>query len=300
MEEENFETAYSDEALIHLYNQVRMGNRTWPTNIWTSPYALKYAMTIIDYWVHNIMGWKTLNEAEAKYRPSLLEKHKVAEPVNIVLEPVFGSDWLSLEMLLSESMALYENRGWAKNITEPGERLEAAFNQVFRDIYGDPDVSETAMEKFNRFKGHLLRLWGALEKAEELEGIAREQAAYGFWQDKAIYREVRTRQSEVWFITTIDEQGEQGYIGEVNIHLDEEAPYCCIVLDQSLPPQSWRHVIWKCEHDLLGAAAVNAVYSVWHGKFVGEYYRCSECGELHPVNGDDFDSGELDNFDDLD
>ena len=53
------ETEYLDEEqVIALYNKVRTGKRTWPTEIWSSPAALQYAVTIFHYWIHNVMGWK--------------------------------------------------------------------------------------------------------------------------------------------------------------------------------------------------------------------------------------------------
>jgi len=53
------ETEYLDEEqVIALYNKVRTGKRTWPADIWSSPAALQYAVTIFDYWIHNVMGWR--------------------------------------------------------------------------------------------------------------------------------------------------------------------------------------------------------------------------------------------------
>ncbi len=46
-----------DEQVIALYNRVRTGRKTWPAGMWSSPAALQYAVTIFDYWIHNVMGW---------------------------------------------------------------------------------------------------------------------------------------------------------------------------------------------------------------------------------------------------
>ena len=61
------ETEYLDEEqVIALYNKVRTGKRTWPADIWSSPAALQYAVTIFDYWIHNVMGWKGWPDARGK------------------------------------------------------------------------------------------------------------------------------------------------------------------------------------------------------------------------------------------
>jgi len=72
------ETEYLDEEqVIALYNKVRTGKRTWPTGIWTSPAALQYAVTVFDYWIHNVMGWKAWPDARGKVTPALLEEHRL-------------------------------------------------------------------------------------------------------------------------------------------------------------------------------------------------------------------------------
>jgi len=71
------ETEYLDEEqVIALYNKVRTGKRTWPTGIWTSPAALQYAVTVFDYWIHNVMGWKGWPDARGKVTPALLEEFR--------------------------------------------------------------------------------------------------------------------------------------------------------------------------------------------------------------------------------
>src|SRR6202048_2358785 len=84
-----------DEEVIALYNKVRTGRKTWPADIWSSPAALQYAVTIFDYWIHNVMGWKSWPEARTRVNPVLLEEHRLADIVENVLVPEFGEDWLA-------------------------------------------------------------------------------------------------------------------------------------------------------------------------------------------------------------
>ena len=87
------ETEYLDEEqVIALYNKVRTGKKTWPTEIWSSPAALQYAVTIFDYWIHNVMGWKGWPDARGKVTPALLEEHRLADLVESVFVPEFGDD----------------------------------------------------------------------------------------------------------------------------------------------------------------------------------------------------------------
>src|ERR1051326_6132341 len=104
------ETEYLDEEqVISLYNKVRTGKKTWPTGIWSSPAALQYAVTIFDYWIHNVMGWKGWPEAKEKIRPALLEEPRLADIVENVLQPQFGDDCSEFEVVLNESMRLSED-----------------------------------------------------------------------------------------------------------------------------------------------------------------------------------------------
>jgi hypothetical protein len=40
-------------------------------------------------------------------------------------------------------------------------------------------------------------------------------------------------------------------------------------------------VIWKLEEEVLVEEPGVVSYSVWQKGFVGEFYRCADCGELH-------------------
>src|SRR5258707_12276957 len=103
------ETEYLDEEqVIALYNKVRTGKRTWPSGIWSSPAALQYAVTIFDYWIHNVMGWKGWPDARGKVTPALLEEHRLADLVESVFVPEVGDDWLEFEFVLNESQRMCE------------------------------------------------------------------------------------------------------------------------------------------------------------------------------------------------
>src|SRR2546430_5035049 len=121
------ETEYLDEEqVIALYNKVRRGKRTWPRGIGTPPAALQYAVTVFDYWIHNVMGWKGWPDARGKVTPALLEEHRLADLVESVFVPEFGDDWLDFEVVLNESMRLSEDESWAPDVADRQERVEAA------------------------------------------------------------------------------------------------------------------------------------------------------------------------------
>ena len=125
------ETEYLDEEqVISLYNKVRTGKKTWPTGIWSSPAALQYAVTVFDYWIHTVMGWKGWPDARGKVTPALLEEHRLADLVESVFVPEFGEDWLDFEVVLNESMRLSEDDSWAPDLSDRQERVEAAFEHA--------------------------------------------------------------------------------------------------------------------------------------------------------------------------
>ncbi len=53
------------------------------------------------------------------------------------------------------------------------------------------------------------------------------------------------------------------------------------MLDEQLPQGGWEQVIWRLEEEILVEEAGAVSYAVWHKGFVGEFYRCADCGELH-------------------
>src|SRR5437764_14096211 len=95
-----------EEQIIALYNKVRTGRRTWPPGIWSSPAALQYAVTIFDYWIHNVMGWKGWPDARSRVNPVLLEEQRLADIVDSVFVPELGEAWLDFEVGLHGSMRL--------------------------------------------------------------------------------------------------------------------------------------------------------------------------------------------------
>src|SRR5204862_490756 len=161
------ETEYLDEEqVIALYNKVRTGKRTWPTGIWTSPAALQYAVTVLDYWIHNVMGWKGWPDARGKVTPALLEEQRLVRS-------------------------------------------------------------------------------------------SRGQAA------------------EAWSIVNTDDERR----GEVVMVWGEPHPYCVVVLDEDVEAGGWEQVIYRLEQEILVEEPGVVSYAVWHKGFVGEYYRCADCGE---------------------
>src|SRR5258707_6656595 len=95
-----------DEEVMALYNKVRTGRKPWPADIWSSPAALQYAVTIFDYWIHNVMGWKSWPEARTRVNPVLLEEHRLADIVENLLVPEFREDWLDSDVVLTDSIRL--------------------------------------------------------------------------------------------------------------------------------------------------------------------------------------------------
>src|SRR5260370_12253006 len=151
------ETEYLDEEqVIALYNKVRTGTRTWPSGIWSSPAALQYGVTIFDYWIHNVMGWKSWPEARGKVTPALLEEHRLADLVESVFVPEFGDDWLDFEIVLNESMRLSEDEAWAPAVADRQERVESAFEHAFEQLIGSPKQQPKLLSTYHRFRNHLL------------------------------------------------------------------------------------------------------------------------------------------------
>src|SRR5205814_8432180 len=151
------ETEYLDEEqVISLYNKVRTVKKTWPTGIWSSPAALQYAVTVFDYWIHNVMGWKGWPEARGKVTPALLEEHRLADLVESVFVPEFGDDWLDFEVVLNESMRLSEDEAWGPEVTDRQERVEAAFEHAFEKLVGSPKQQPKLLPTYHRFRNHLL------------------------------------------------------------------------------------------------------------------------------------------------
>jgi hypothetical protein len=272
------ETEYlDDERVIALYNKVRRGQRSWPTGIWSSPAALQYAVTIFDYWIHNVMGWKGWPEARTKISPALLEEHRLADIVENVFVPEFGEDWLDFEVVLNESMRLSEDEHWAVDISDRQERVEAAFEHAFEQLVGSPNKEPRLLPTYHRFRNHLLRMWGAFQEAQAEHDKAEREAAERFWSGLRLIRSTRATTSEGWSIVNAEDER----MGEVSMVWGDPHPYCLIILDDQLPDGGWEQVIWKLEQEVLVEEPGVVSYSVWQKSFIGEFYRCADCGELH-------------------
>ena len=272
------ETEYlDDERVIALYNKVRRGQRTWPAGIWSSPAALQYAVTIFDYWIHNVMGWKNWPDARTRITPALLEEHRLADIVESVFVPELGEDWLDFEVVLNESMRLSEDEHWAADISDRQERVEAAFEHAFEQLMGSPNKEPRLLPTYHRFRNHLLRMWGAFQEAQAEHDKAEREAAERFWQGLRLIRATRGSMAEGWSIVNHEDER----MGEVSMVWGEPHPYCLIVLDDHLAEGGWEQVIWRLEQEVLVEEPGVVSYSVWQKGFVGEFYRCADCGELH-------------------
>jgi len=268
-----------DEQIIALYNRVRTGRRTWPEGIWSSPAALQYAVTVFDYWIHNVMGWKSWPDARGRVSAALLEEHRLADIVESVFVPEFGDDWLDFEVILNESMRLSEDETWAVDLSDRQERVEEAFEHSFENIIGSPKAQPRLLATYHRFRNHLLRMWGAFQEAQAEHDKAEREAAEHFWQGLHMVRASRGRTAENWSIVNAEEER----LGEVSVIWGDPHPYCLIVLDESLGGErgGFEQVIWKLEEEILVEEPGVISYSVWQKGFLGEYYRCADCGELH-------------------
>src|SRR5260370_8766708 len=166
------ETEYLDEEqVIALYNKVRTGKRTWPSGIWSSPAALQYAVTVFDYWIHNVMGWKSWPAARGKVTPALIEEHRLADLVESVFVPEFGDDWLDFEIVLNEGMRLSEGEAWAPDVADRQERVESAFDPAFKQLIGSPKHQPTLPPPSPPFRNPLLRLCSAVSEAQATPAI---------------------------------------------------------------------------------------------------------------------------------
>src|SRR5207245_1448723 len=282
------ETEYLDEEqVISLYNKVRTGKKTWPTGIWSSPAALQYAVTVFDYWIHNVMGWKGWPDARGKVTPALLEEHRLADLVESVFVPEFGDDWLDFEVVLNESMRLSEDEGWAPDVADRQERVEAAFEHAFEKLVGSPKQQPKLLPTYHRFRNHLLRMWSAFQEAQAEHDKAERESAERFWAQLRRVRSSRGQAAEAWSIVNADDERR----GEVVVVWGEPHPYCVVVLDDDIEVGGWEQVIYRLEQEILVEEPGVVSYAVWHKGFVGEYYRCADCGELHSQFDEDSSNG---------
>jgi hypothetical protein len=240
-------------------------------------------VTVFDYWIHNVMGWKGWPDARGKVNPVLLEEHRLAEIVDGVFVPEFGDDWLDFEVVLNESMRLSEDGEWALDLNDRQERVEAAFESTFEKLVGSPQSSPRLLATYHRFRNHLLRMWGAFQEAQAEHEKASREASERFWTGLRLIRSTRGHSGEGWSMVNQEEER----LGEISMIWGEPHPYCLIILDDQLAEGGWEQVIWRLEQEILVEDPAVVSYSVWQKGFLGEYYRCGDCGELHSQLDDD-------------
>jgi hypothetical protein len=174
-------------------------------------------------------------------------------------------------------MRLSEDEHWAVDISDRQERVEAAFEHAFEQLMGSPNKEPRLLPTYHRFRNHLLRMWGAFQEAQAEHDKAEREAAERFWQGLRLIRATRGSMGEGWSIVNHDDER----VGEISVLWGEPHPYCLIVLDDNLQEGGWEQVVWRLEQEVLVEEPGVVSYSVWQKGFVGEFYRCADCGELH-------------------
>src|SRR2546430_12547505 len=220
-------------------------------------------------------------------RPAFVfgEPHALVEH-NLEVQPVIAElghenrlddDWLDFEVVLNESMRLSEDEGWAPDVADRQERVEAAFEHAFEQLVGSPKQQAKLLPTYHRFRNHLLRMWSAFQEAQAEHDKAERESAEKFWTNLRLVRSTRGHQAEAWSIVNAEDERR----GEVTMVWGEPHPYCLVVLDPEIEAGSWEQVIYRLEQESLGEGAGGVRYAGWRKGFVGEFYRCADCGELH-------------------
>jgi hypothetical protein len=225
--------------------------------------------------------------------PVLLEEHRLADLVESVFVPEFGDDWLDFEIVLNESMRLSEDEAWAPDVADRQERVESAFEHAFEQLIGSPKQQPKLLATYHRFRNHLLRMWSAFQEAQAEHDKAERESAERFWAHLRLVRSTRAQAAEAWSIVNSEDERR----GEVTVVWGEPHPYCLVVLDDDIETGGWEQVIYRLEQEILVEEPGIVSYAVWHKGFVGEYYRCADCGELHSQF--DEDAGNELRLDDL-
>src|SRR5439155_1428645 len=163
---------------------------------------------VFDYWIHNVMGWKGWPDARGKITPALLEEHRLADLVESVFVPEFGDDWLDFEVVLNESMRLSEDEGWAPDVSDRQERVEAAFEHACEKLIGSPKQQPKLLPSYHRFRNHLLRMWSAFQEAQAEHDKAERESAERFWAHLRLVRSSRGQAAEAWSIVNADGERE--------------------------------------------------------------------------------------------
>jgi hypothetical protein len=153
---------------------------------------------------------------------------------------------------------------------------------------GSPKNQPKLLATYHRFRNHLLRMWGAFQEAQAEHDKAEREEAEKFWSELRLVRSSRGTAAENWSIVNRDDER----LGEISMVWAEPHPYCLIVLDEQVATGGWEQVVWRLEHEILVEEPGIVTYSVWQKRFVGEFYRCADCGELHSQFEED-PAGEL-------
>jgi len=142
---------------------------------------------------------------------------------------------------------------------------------------GSPKQQAKLLPTYHRFRNHLLRMWSAFQEAQAEHDKAERESAEKFWTNLRLVRSTRGHQAEAWSIVNAEDERR----GEVTMVWGEPHPYCLVVLDPEIEAGSWEQVIYRLEQEILVEEPGDVSYAVWHKGFVGEFYRCADCGELH-------------------
>jgi hypothetical protein len=120
-------------------------------------------------------------------------------------------------------------------------------------------------------------MWSAFQEAQAEHDKAERESAERFWAQLRLVRSTRGQGAEAWSIVNVEDERR----GEVTVIWGEPHPYCLVILDDDLEAGGWEQVIYRLEQEILVEEPGAVSYAVWHKGFVGEYYRCADCGELH-------------------
>src|SRR5436189_295916 len=158
-------------------------------------------------------------------------------------------------------------------------------------IWSSPAALQYAVTVFDYWIHHGMGWKGwpdARGKATPAEpDKAERESAERFWAQLRLVRSSRGQAAEAWSIVNADDERR----GEVVVVWGEPHPYCVVVLDDDIEVGGWEQVIYRLEQEILVEEPGVVSYAVWHKGFVGEYYRCADCGELHSQFDEDSSNG---------
>ena len=105
--------------------------------------------------------------------------------------PALEPPLLDFEVVLNESMRLSEDEGWAPDVADRQERVEAAFEHAFEQLIGSPKQQPKLLPTYHRFRNHLLRMWSAFQEAQAEHDKAERESAERFWTHLRLVRSTR-------------------------------------------------------------------------------------------------------------